>query len=290
MASLKRTSKNIFLFALLALISASALPPAQALDGAKKKGLANDAMRLGNLAADEKVNGETRDAALTHINQALKLEPKNHWLWYQKADILQKMEEDADGLKCIEEAIKLSPKNADYWQAKANLYRYSGKKQEALASIQQALKLDPENVNALGTSGKILCDLKRYAEAESVYDQLIKQVPDNNTVRSSRLVVSKAQRKWSKVVEDANFCLQSKVSKVYPRYNVLLARAEAYEQLKNYPKAVADCHAALGCFKDDREPHKRLIRLYTLMGDKKRAAQETLALREIDEDLSPPTK
>lgn len=120
---MKRTSKNIFLLALLALISASALPPARALDGAKKKGLANDAMRLGNLAADEKVNGETRDAALAHISQALKLEPKNHWLWYQKADILQKMEEDADGLKCIEEAIKLSPKNADYWQTKANLYR-----------------------------------------------------------------------------------------------------------------------------------------------------------------------
>lgn len=288
MALLKKTSKTIFL---AALIIVGTLPVARALEKNEKRGLNKDAVRLGKLAADEKANGQTRDAALTHINEALKLDPRNAWLWYQKADILQKMEEDAEGLKCIEEAIRLSPGNADYWRVKATLYRYNGKKNEALAAAEQALKLDPANQSALGVKGKTLCDLKRFAEAEAVYDQLVEQLGSRSgIVRTARMVVCKAQRKWSKVVEDADFCLQYKGAKLLAKFNWLLARAEAYEELKNYPKAVADCQAALGCFKDNREPHKRLIRLYTLMGDKKRAVEETAMLREIDEDMSPPSR
>lgn len=255
------------------------------------KELAADAVRLGKLASKENLNGHTRDLALTHINQALKLNPKLDWLWYEKADILLKMEEDAEGLKCIAEAIRLSPRNSTFWYLQAYLYRYSGKKEEALASADQSLKLAPDNVDALGVRGRILFDLKRFAEAEAVYDKLIKLTPRSGIItHAQRMLVCKELHKWKKVIEDADYCLGCESGKILATFNLLLARAEAREQLKHYAKAVDDCHAALRLFKDDREPHKRLIRLYTLMGDKKRAAEETIALREIDEDMSPPAR
>jgi len=256
-------------------------------------GCANDtvsqeAIRLGKLAAREKNNGATRDSAMRHIEQALRLQPANHWLLYEKADILLKMEEDAEALKYIDQAIRISPSTSHYWSLKANLLRYRGRKEEALAAADQAAKLAPSDSDALAMQGKILFELKRYREAEAVFDTHLKLYPHGEVIRSARIIACKAQGKWQKVIDDATICLAAQKGKPIPTFGFLLHRADAYEQTKQYEKAVADCQVAAKSFQYDREPHKRLIRLYTLMGDKKRAAEEVKALREIDEDMSPP--
>ncbi len=242
---------------------------------------------LGRMALRENEHTSSRYKALEHVNEALKLEPKNPQLMYVKATVLRQTEEDAEAMTYIREAIKLNPKVAAYWDLQGHLLRYSGKFEEALASANQAVKLAPQVDSFLVAKARILIKLKRFKDAEVIGDQLVAKAPAFDMYRDIRISALVPQGKWSRVIEDTSAFLKVNHNNLATSYDRLLIRADAYTQTKQYQKAVDDCLRAHKLFPDHRDPHKKLVKLYTLMGDGKRAQAELKSMNELDADMSP---
>jgi tetratricopeptide (TPR) repeat protein len=243
---------------------------------------------LGKMALRENERVQSRYKGMEHINEALKLEPKNPQLMYVKATILRKTEEDAEAMTYIREAIKLNPKAGAYWDLQSQLLRYAGKFEESLESANQAVKLAPQDDSFLVSKARILIKLRRFKEAEKVADQLVAKAPNFDMYRDIRISAMVPQGKWNRVIEDASAFLKVNQNSKASCFDRLLIRADAYTNTKQYQKAVDDCQAAHKIFPDHRDPLKRLVNLYTLMGDKKRAEAALKRMKELDEELSPP--
>jgi tetratricopeptide (TPR) repeat protein len=242
---------------------------------------------LGNMALRENEHTSSRYKALEHVNEALKLEPKNPNLMFVKATVLRQTEEDSEALTYIREAIKLNPKVGAYWDLQGHLLRYGGKFEEALACANQAVKLAPQDDSFLVAKARILIKLKRFKEAEAIADQLVAKAPHFDMYRDIRISAMVPQGKWNRVIEDASAFLKVNQNNAATSYDRLLIRADAYTNTKQYQKAVDDCLRAHKLFPDHRDPHKKLVKLYTLMGDPKRAQAEWKSMNELDADMSP---
>lgn len=243
---------------------------------------------LGKMALRENETVQFRYRAMEHVNQALKLEPKNPQLMFVKANILRKTEEDAEAMTYIKEAIKLNPKAGAYWDLQSQLLRYEGKLEEALESANQAVKLSPQDDSFLVSKARTLIKLRRFKEAEAVADKLVARAPNFDMYRDLRISAMVPQGKWNQVIEDASAFLKVNQNSKASCFDRLLIRADAYTSTKQYQKAVDDCQSAHKIFPDHRDPLKRLVKLYTLMGDKKRAQTELKRMNDLDMELSPP--
>ncbi len=243
---------------------------------------------LGKMALRENERVNSRYKAMEHINQALKLEPKNPQLMFVKASILRQSEEDAEAMTYIREAIRLNPRVGAYWDLQSQLLRYNGRFEESLKSANQAVKLVPQDYSFLVSKARILIKLKRYKEAEAIADKLVAKAPDFDMYRDIRISAMVPQGKWNRVIEDVSAFLNVNQYNKASCFDRLQIRADAYMHTKQYQKAVGDCQAAHKLFPDQRDPLRRLVKVYTLMGDGKRAQATLKALNELDEELSPP--
>ncbi len=225
----------------------------------------------------------TQDAALKHINQALSLEPKRAEFWQGKAMILERLEESEQALPCINKALELNSKDAASWVTKADILSSLKKYDEALVSIDKGMKLtDRQDFHM--TKAEILKRLRRYDLAEKELDLLVAQRPKDDIVRARRADVAKENKHWQKVIDDTSYVIGLHV-KNFSHWNLLGKRAEAYAQLKQYDKAIADYKEGIKHLPDARQMHDELMKVYTITGNSKGVAEERRAIEAIDKDL-----
>ncbi|NJL72580.1 MAG: hypothetical protein HC888_13930 [Candidatus Competibacteraceae bacterium] len=98
---------------------------------------------LQKQALSEYGSSKTRDLALRHINEALKLEPDSAELWQNKALFLKVLDEGENALACIRRSIELDEK-VDYSHAlKSEILMSLNRSDEALRAVNTAIKLKP---------------------------------------------------------------------------------------------------------------------------------------------------
>ncbi len=266
------------------LLSGGVILPAENQFAAVAK--QSKAEALGEMALKENYHAKTRYQAMEHIKQALALEPNNPQLLYVKATILRLMEEDDEALVCIAQAIKLDPTNGLYWNVQAELLKYFGNFEKALESANLAVKLAPAEDSFQFSKARLLSKMMRYKESEAILDKLVAKNPKNDMFRDCRILAVEPQQKWNKVIEDATVFLKTNNNHKVSWYLKYMIRANAYEKLKQYQNAVDDCCSAITLFPDRRDAHKKLVGLYTLMGDQKSAIAEQKLMNTLDEDMS----
>lgn len=270
-------------------------------------------------AAGEASKGQVGShKALEYVNKALTLEPRNATGWCLKSQVLGTMEESELALPCISRAVQIEPKNSFLWLQQANVLCQLGKYEQALKSVDTAIKL--KNVPEYhAVRAKVLRYLGKLQMAEQELDRLVTGDPKNAVYRMERCKLGRMTKSWSKVVDDLTVLIEADREASSPRggqigkpdrtalvsgsstkgaagvasapglgrYENLLERAEAYTELKQWDKAIADYKTGLKEHPDMRQYHVGLLKVYTLKGDKKAAREEQALIDSFDDDFKP---
>lgn len=232
-------------------------------------------------------NSKTRDLALRHINEALKLEPNSAELWQNKALFLKVLDEGESALACIGRSIELD-KKVDYSHAlKSEILMSLNRSDEALRAINTAIRLKPR-AEYLVLKATILSVQGKLDLAEKQLDAVIEGDSRNQIARVRRVNVAFAARHWSKAVDDLSWLIRQAPVKNVSYYDNLLRRSQAYLELKQYDKALADCKAGLAGMPTSRPYHEALVKIYESSGKSREAALARQALETVDDDLKPP--
>ncbi len=242
--------------------------------------------KLAQLASDESQHVSTRQSALTHINQALSIDPKNATFWYKKADILTSLEEDEEALPCAEKALQLDPKLGAAWTVKANALCNMGKGAEALVAINKALSITNDPANHLAKAS-ILLNLQKPEAAEKELDDLVKLAPTNTLYRGRRASLASKLKHWDRVISDCTFLINNNKQVNLSHLQHIEMRAGAYAGTKQYDRAIVDYKNALKLVPDKRDLHDGLLNVYRLSGQTRAQEREAAILKRIDNDLKP---
>ena len=91
------------------------------------------------------LNDRRRDAAVAHLREATRLDPKSVTLHVETALALSRNGQDADALPELAEAVHLQPNNAILHQSIGALLVKMRRPEEAIEEIDIAARLDPKN-------------------------------------------------------------------------------------------------------------------------------------------------
>ncbi len=195
-------------------------------------------------------------------------------------------QENEQALPCIVNCLKLDPRSHSAWGTKAEILTGLGKNKEALDAADRAVQLGP-CVETWRTRSKILSYLGEFELAEKDIDQAITKEPDNDITRGRRVGIATQTKHWSKVVADTTLLLGKDQPDSMNHFDLLLSRANAYINSKQYDKAIADYKTGIAIAPDFRKFHAGLIDVYKLTGNLAEAKLETKRLEKIDKDITP---
>lgn len=122
---------------------------------------------------------DSLSVALDMCSRAIELDPRNALAWYQRGAVLWRMDKDQDALSAFEIAIRSNPRDPAPWNGKALAHWDLNDRLAALAAADTALRLRRGYLPALMTKASILRELRRYREAEPIYNQMLSANPED---------------------------------------------------------------------------------------------------------------
>lgn len=132
--------------------------------------------------------------SIQYFNQAIHAKPYLAQPYFLRAIAKLNLEDyrgaEADAAK----AIELNPFLTDAWEVRGVARQNTGKHRLAIDDYTEALKLLPRNRSLLFNKALALVDLKEYAEARSVFDELLRYYPgfDNAYLGRARTLLAEA--------------------------------------------------------------------------------------------------
>lgn len=124
-------------------------------------------------ASDRRDYGE----AIKNFDKALKLEPTNPIIWFNKGITLEKFGRHTVALNAFDEAIKLDPNFSDAYVIKGNLLARNNEPEMAIRQYDRAIETYPENdpklARAWYNKGLALAKSGKYKEALEAFDKSI---------------------------------------------------------------------------------------------------------------------
>jgi len=133
------------------------------------------------------------EESLIFFDQALSLDPKNAYIWNEKAFTLDHLKRHNESLKAYEQAILLSPEFALAWFNKCIPLFALQQNNEALVAANRALDLNYKDTAAAWVAKSVaLGNLYRYNEALSAVNQALILDPGNSTYQKLKQNITDA--------------------------------------------------------------------------------------------------
>ena len=127
------------------------------------------------VASDQDHYGE----AVTRVDRALAIDPRNSWALRSKVDFLRWALRFEEAEQAAAEAIDLRPDDPDMHTAAAHLASDQDREDEAVTRVGRALAIDPRNAEALRSKVDFLRWALRFEEAEQAAAEAIDLRPDD---------------------------------------------------------------------------------------------------------------
>jgi tetratricopeptide (TPR) repeat protein len=234
------------------------------------------------------LRGEVKESAAA-LRRCLELDPNNPGAWYQWGQVNVGMGRLEETERAYRRAIALKPDQAEYHHALGVLYLYRPMNAEnnaaALNALQRALELDPASGDAYATLGTFY---RRQGRLEKAAQALRKAAQLKPEAPNVRYTLAQVLRQLGKEQEAAQHLAQVKTFSWSRRLMFLQreldfnpdnpqARFELgcfYEQKKEHDKAERQFRALARLEPQGARAHEHLARVYTELGDPRRAAQE----------------
>jgi tetratricopeptide (TPR) repeat protein len=116
--------------------------------------------------------------ALNANEKALHLKPNDFEALHNKGAVLERLERYGEALAVYDDALHLNPEIADTWFNKGVALGKMGRQEEALLAYEKAVSLKSDHDLAMVGKGIALVNMRRYDEALSAYNEAIRLKPD----------------------------------------------------------------------------------------------------------------
>jgi Flp pilus assembly protein TadD len=230
------------------------------------------------------LNDRRRDAAVVHLREATRLDPKNVTLHVETALALSRNGQDADALPELAEAVRLDPNNAILHQSLGSLLVKMRRPEEAIEEINIAARLDPKNANTeVALAAAFSQQLGRFAAAAAALHEALRLDP--TSAAAARELEQLARNKQA--VED-------EIAKQRPRIQHAPKDSDAHYRLGIAIARSGDFQAALRELQKSIElrpsygpAHSESAAIYYQLGDYAAAWREVKQSRALGTE--PPT-
>jgi len=112
--------------------------------------------------------GRFEEARLTLL-KALEIKAKDYLTLINLSNVLAKLNMHDARITRIKQALEIKPDYGDAWHLLSELHFLQGDLKQALQAIEKALTLSPNNVKNLCQLGKVLFNLHKFDQAESIF-------------------------------------------------------------------------------------------------------------------------
>jgi len=193
----------------------------------------------------------------------------------------------------LKKAIEQNPDNAVAQHYIAELYRRLDQLDQAETHFQKALDLTPKNSSLLNNYGVFLCDAKKYQQAYSYFDKVLKDplYPSKGSVYENVGLCAQAQGDISRAEENLKFALrldpQSPKSLLamaqisYDKQKFATARKYYYDYLENSRQSPESLW--LGILLENRSGNKNRMASYkVLLKGKYPDSKEAALLKKME--------
>lgn len=133
--------------------------------------------------------------------------PQDQFNWYYLGITYQQIENFQDGIDALSQAIKIDSSFVLALQARANLYLKTQQYFQALSDIDSSLKLTQYNEQQFINRGLALIGLKRFKEAEKVYERVIHRSEKNVHAWFGLGNVYQSSRNYAKAIDAYDVCI-----------------------------------------------------------------------------------
>ncbi len=180
------------------------------------------------------------DKALTDLNEAIRLDPKNAVCYRHPADIWAAKGDSDKAIADCTRAIRLDPKDADSYQCRSEIWGTRKDDDKAIADYDEAVRLDPQNASGYRSRGHVFLKKSDYDKALADFDQALRLDPRCMGAHAGRAWIwatarDPKYRDGRRAVEAASKA--SELSKEKTAY-VLDAMAAAFAEIGDFEAAV----------------------------------------------------
>lgn len=229
------------------------------------------------------------DRAVKTLDKAIKLNPKRADYYNLKAQWLWNLEDDDNlGLESAEKSIALEPTAAYPWLLKAKFLGRLNRNSEALDAVNTAISLS-QNAQCYFDKAQLLKKLGHYKESERNLDTALRIEPNDIDSLAVRADLRMQNKNYKGVLADTDTALKTNLAPMMTVHRrMLLLRAEAYRQLKDYGKARKCYEDALKLFNSDRNVARAAEKFFAEIGDKEMVQRLQVKLKQLDSGIVPP--
>jgi serine/threonine protein kinase len=180
--------------------------------------------------------------ALEAYEKAIAIEPDNVKALNNKGKILYQQGQLPQAIKAHQQAIEIEPNNADAWSSQGLAYMRLQQYPKALKSFDQAQNIKPEDPTIWLQKGIVLKSLQRPQEANMFYQEAL-DVYDEITAKNNKNPASWTDRGFVLLQlnrpQDAFLSYDRALMLNSNFYEALIGKANAYNLVKDYEKALA---------------------------------------------------
>ena len=186
------------------------------------------------------------DEAMKQINLTIEKQPsaEAHML---RARLWVHQEKIAEAIKDLDEAITLAPDDLRPLLMRAQLYADEGRNALALQDVDWVLKLRPRIPAVLQLRRTILAAMGNFSDAIHDVEKQLAENPDDVALKLEQAIYLNAAEQSAKAVD-----IYGEVLQADPQNGAALrGRGDAYLNIGDHKKAVADYEVAVQLFPDD---------------------------------------
>ena len=182
---------------------------------------------------------ENLNAAKADLERAVRLDPDNVFAWHALGTTHFELEEHTESLECFDTALELAPDLLCY-DMRAASRRILGDLEGSLHETELGLDEDPNDTMVLQERGETLHALERFEEARDTFSKILEMDSESIDALTWRGFTLMDLLEYPHAIADFTRAIA-----LDPKYAVaFLFRANAYYQMENNDKALADIRTA----------------------------------------------
>jgi tetratricopeptide (TPR) repeat protein/CHAT domain-containing protein len=255
------------------------------------------------------------DAALTDVDEAIRLDPQSALNHNARAFVLEEMQRYEEAAEACGAAIEQRPRDPSYWINRAILYRDNLQNSHqaivdytvaitlspndatllagrgiarqlakdldrAIADYTSAVTLDPEYANGFRLRALACYESGQRDNAVGDFERAAELEPDNLQYQTDRANVYLALRDYARFADAASALIE--LSPDDPRY--LGYRAGAYLKLTNWDRAISDLNRAIELEPENVDHFLMRCEAYLRQGNVRRALEDSDRALELAPD------
>ena len=132
---------------------------------------------INNLVAAAYLENKQYDTAIQYCNEAIKLNPKNHFAFYNRGVAYSNLKKSETAIKEYKEAINIKDKFIDAYIGISNSYWISNQNQKAISILENAPEEVYKNTKIQKELGKHYSKIKNYNKAKFFLNEVVRKDP-----------------------------------------------------------------------------------------------------------------